>query len=66
MGAPAWSRAARVMSPAAPPTGWKWAWRGARGLSAPVAATPGDPADHEQGEGEDDGELSKLKLEIKD
>ena len=25
-GAPAATRAARVMSPAAPPTGWKWTW----------------------------------------
>src|SRR5829696_7377386 len=66
-GAPAATRAARVMSPAAPPTGWKWMWVRA-GLLAPRLPAPGtaplrlfhpsvgDPAHRHQGNGQADGE----------
>src|SRR5918998_2312818 len=58
-GAPAATRLARVMSPAAPPTGWKWTWvkRPAPGSGATLLLAPvGDLARRHEGGGEGDGE----------
>src|SRR5215212_5146190 len=51
-GAPAATRAAKVMSPAAPPTGWKWTWTGVLVLVPPAT---GHLAGHQEGDGEEYG-----------